>query len=64
MGRILLHMFKRAFETICRSSYLRVALLDFIFGQVVEVSVGEHFGNSDQNSSDLEVVMEKDEDGP
>ena len=33
-------------------------------GQVIEVSVGEHFGNSDHNSIRFKVLVDKDKRGP
>ncbi|PLS49478.1 hypothetical protein CYV29_15670, partial [Carnobacterium maltaromaticum] len=44
------------------------AILDLVLGnepgQVVEVSVGDYFGNSDHNSVSFKILMDKDESGP
>jgi len=45
-----------------------VAVLDLVLGnepgQVVNISVGEQFGNSDQNSVSFKVLMDKDKYSP
>ena len=44
------------------------ARLDWVLGnesgQVIKVSVGEHFGNSDHNSISFKVLVDKDKNGP